>query len=63
MIKSGKEHLEQISDGRTVYVGDEKIKNVTTHPVFSRAAKTVADIYDLKHQSQYKDDKEHIENL
>ena len=28
MIKTGKEHLEQIRDGRTVYIGDEKIKDV-----------------------------------
>ena len=62
MIKSGKEHLEQINDGRTIFVGDEEIKNVTTHPAFKRAAATVAQLYDLKHQSEFKDDLSYEEN-
>ena len=42
MIKTGKDHLESLRDGRVVFIGDERIEDVTTHPAFRRAAKTVA---------------------
>ena len=32
MIKSGKDHLEQLRDGRVVFIGDEKVSDVTKHP-------------------------------
>ncbi|MGH7090733.1 MAG: 4-hydroxyphenylacetate 3-hydroxylase family protein [Stellaceae bacterium] len=48
MLRSGKEHLERLKDGRVVYVGDERIDDVTTHPLFRNAAHTVAALYDLK---------------
>jgi 4-hydroxyphenylacetate 3-monooxygenase len=48
MLRSGKEHLESLRDGRVVYVGGERIDDVTRHPAFSAAAHTVAGIYDMK---------------
>ena len=48
MLRSGKEHLETLRDGRLVYVGSERIDDVTRHPAFSGAARTVAAIYDMK---------------
>lgn len=48
MLKSGKEYLQSLRDGRVVYLGDEKIDDVTSHPAFRNAARTVADIYDMK---------------
>ena len=48
MLKSGREHLERLRDGRIVYVGDERIDDVTAHPYFRNAAQTVAAIYDMK---------------
>ena len=56
MIKTGDQHLEQLRDGRTVYIGDEKIDDVTCHPAFEKAAKTVAKLYDIKHENKYKND-------
>ena len=49
MLKSGSEHLRQIRDGRAVYIGAEKVDDVTTHPAFRNAARSMAAIYDLKH--------------
>ena len=46
MLRTGKEHLETLRDGRVVYVGGERVDDVTTHPAFREAAKTVAGIYD-----------------
>jgi len=48
MLRTGKEHLESLRDGRVVYVGGERIDDVTRHPYFREAAKTVAGLYDLK---------------
>jgi 4-hydroxyphenylacetate 3-monooxygenase len=48
MLRSGKEHLETLRDGRIVYVGSERVHDVTRHPAFREAAATVAAIYDMK---------------
>ena len=48
MLKTGKEHLEQLRDGRTVYIGSEKVTDVTAHPAFRNAARSIAAIYDMK---------------
>jgi 4-hydroxyphenylacetate 3-monooxygenase len=48
MLRTGIEHLESLRDGRVVYIGGEKVDDVTSHPAFRNAAATVAGIYDLK---------------
>ena len=48
MLRTGKEHLESLRDGRVVYIGSEKVDDVTSHPAFRNAAATVAAIYDMK---------------
>ena len=55
MLRTGKEHLESLRDGRVVYVGGERIDDVTTHPAFRAAAQTVAGIYDLKGDPAHRD--------
>src|SRR5690242_16172808 len=48
MLKTGAEHLEQLRDGRVVYIGGERVDDVTSHPAFRNAARSIAAIYDLK---------------
>jgi 4-hydroxyphenylacetate 3-monooxygenase len=48
MLRSGKEHLESIRDGRIVYIGSERVDDVTRHPAFRNVAQTVAALYDMK---------------
>lgn len=48
MLKTGAEHLESLRDGRVVYIGSEKVDDVTTHPAFRNAARSMASIYDMK---------------
>ncbi|HUK59906.1 MAG TPA: 4-hydroxyphenylacetate 3-hydroxylase N-terminal domain-containing protein [Stellaceae bacterium] len=55
MLRSGAEHLERLKDGRAVYVGSERIDDVTAHPYFQNAARTVAAIYDLKRDPKWRD--------
>jgi 4-hydroxyphenylacetate 3-monooxygenase len=48
MLKTGSEHLEQLRDGRVVYIGAERVDDVTTHPAFRNGARSMAAIYDMK---------------
>src|SRR5262249_39978065 len=48
MLISGKEKLERMRDGRAIYIGVERVDDVTRHPAFRNAARTIADLYDFK---------------
>ncbi len=55
MLLTGKEYLASIRDGRKVYIGSERVADVTTHPAFRNAAKSFADIYDRKRAPENRD--------
>lgn len=55
MLKSGKEHLQQLRDGRVVYIGGERVTDVTAHPAFKTGAKSLASIFDLKFDSKHRE--------
>ena len=46
MLKTGSEHLESLRDGRRVFIGGEKVTDVTKHPAFRNAARSFAMLYD-----------------
>ena len=48
MLKTGEQHLESLRDGRRIYIGDELVEDVITHPAFRNAAQSFAMIYDRK---------------
>ena len=48
MLISGEEKPARLRDGRVVYVGGERIDDVTRHPAFREGARTIAALYDLK---------------
>src|SRR6202790_1669435 len=48
MLVSGSEKLERMRDGRVVYIGSERVDDVTAHPAFRNGARTIAALYDLK---------------
>lgn len=48
MLRSGQDYLESLRDGRTVYLGSEKVEDVTTHPAFKNAARSIAEFFDIK---------------
>ena len=48
MLKSGDQHLQSLRDGRTIYIGKEAVTDVTAHPAFRNAARSMAAIYDMK---------------
>ena len=48
MLKTGKQYLEGLRDGRVIYIGSERVDDVTTHPAFRGGAQSMAALYDLK---------------
>ena len=55
MLRSGTQYLDGIRDGRIVYVGKERVDDVTAHPAFANAADMYAAMYDLKRVPQMRD--------
>jgi 4-hydroxyphenylacetate 3-monooxygenase len=52
-IRTGKQFLEGLKDGREIYLEGERVTDVTTHPHFARMAQTLAKVYDLQHDPKY----------
>jgi 4-hydroxyphenylacetate 3-monooxygenase len=52
---TGAEFLESLRDGREVYIYGERVPDVTTHPAFRNAARTIAKLYDALHDPATKD--------
>src|SRR5512145_2343374 len=47
MTRSGGEYVRRLRDGRTVLLNGERVADVTTHPAFAAAIRTVGRLYDL----------------
>ena len=62
MLKTGLEHLESLRDGRVVYIGSEKVTDVTSHPAFRNAAHSIAAIYDMKAAPENRDAASFVED-
>jgi 4-hydroxyphenylacetate 3-monooxygenase len=52
---TGAEYLASLRDGREVYIYGERVEDVTTHPAFRNAARSVARLYDALHDPKTKD--------
>src|SRR3954454_13890055 len=52
---TGAEYLESLRDGREVYIYGERVEDVTTHPAFRNAARTIARLYDALHDPKQKE--------
>jgi 4-hydroxyphenylacetate 3-monooxygenase len=46
-MRSGSEYFRSLSDGRQVFVDGERVVDVTQHPAFREAARSVARLYDI----------------
>ena len=55
MLRTGKQYLEALDDGRVVWVGDELVENVATHTKTRDYAQRIADFYDLHHRPDLQD--------
>ncbi|MDQ7864078.1 4-hydroxyphenylacetate 3-hydroxylase N-terminal domain-containing protein [Peribacillus frigoritolerans] len=48
-MMNGKEYLESLRDGRTVFLNSDKVDDVTTHPAYPNSARSIAQLYDALH--------------
>ncbi len=55
MLRTGDEYRESIRDGREVWIGGERVNDVTTHPMFKPLVDIRARIYDMAHEAQTRD--------
>jgi 4-hydroxyphenylacetate 3-monooxygenase len=62
MLRSGKDYLAAIRDGRCIYVGNELVRDVTAHAAFRNSARSFADIYDRKRSAEHVDAVSYEEN-
>jgi 4-hydroxyphenylacetate 3-monooxygenase/chlorophenol-4-monooxygenase component 2 len=55
MLRTGQQYLDSLNDGRVVWVGNEKIDNMATHPKTRDYAQRHADFYDLHHREDLRE--------
>ncbi|GIO20424.1 pyoverdin chromophore biosynthetic protein pvcC [Oceanobacillus oncorhynchi subsp. incaldanensis] len=54
-MMNGNEYLESLRDSRQVYLNGEKVDDVTAHPAYRNAARSIAQLYDAMHDPEKKD--------
>jgi 4-hydroxyphenylacetate 3-monooxygenase len=54
-MRTGAEFLRSLKDGRRVYLDGELVKDVTTHPAFRQAARSIANLYDIAAAPELRD--------
>ena len=62
MLRAGNDYLAAIRDGRRIYVGNELVRDVTTHEAFRNTARSFADLYDRKRAPEHRDSTSFEEN-
>jgi 4-hydroxyphenylacetate 3-monooxygenase len=53
MIRTGQQYRDSIRDGRQVWVNGERVRDVTTHPMFKPLVDIRARIYDMQHEPEH----------
>src|SRR6516162_3144124 len=54
-LRTGAEYLRSLNDGRQIFVDGEKVADVTKHPAFREAARSVARLYDIAAAPEMRD--------
>ena len=55
MSRTGDDYIHGLRDGRTVLLNGERVADVTAHPAFSGAIRTVGNLYDLAREPANRD--------
>ena len=55
MMRTGAQYLKALDDGRVVWVGNQKVDNVATHPATRDYARRTAEFFDLHHRPEFQD--------
>jgi 4-hydroxyphenylacetate 3-monooxygenase len=54
-IRTGEEYLEGLHDTREIWLGGERVVDVTTHPLLANMARSVAEYYDFQHRPEHRE--------
>lgn len=54
MLMTGGEYLDSLRDGRVIFVGSERVEDVTRHPGFAPTARSFARIWDARFDPRYR---------
>ncbi|CAI8028833.1 4-hydroxyphenylacetate 3-monooxygenase oxygenase component [Geodia barretti] len=54
-VRTGEQFLVGLRDDREVWLGGERVADVTFHPKMARMAQTLAGIYDLQHSPEFRE--------
>ena len=52
MIRTGQQYRDSIRDGRRIFIGGERVKDVTSHPMFKPLVDIRARFYDMQHDAK-----------
>ena len=55
MARTGAQYIDGLKDGRTVYVNGERVADVTEHPAFRAAVRSIAQLYDLAASPEHRE--------
>ncbi len=55
MLKTGKDHIDTLRDGRAIYLHGQRIEDTTTHPAYHNAIRSVADLFDFQCRPENRD--------
>src|SRR6202023_217579 len=55
MIRTGQQYRDSIREGRRIFVGGERVKDVTSHPMFKPLVDIRARFYDMQHDDKTRD--------
>jgi 4-hydroxyphenylacetate 3-monooxygenase oxygenase component len=54
-IRTGAEFIAGLRDSREVWLGNERVADVTAHPAFRGAIESLARLYDMQHEPEYRE--------
>src|SRR5262252_8068998 len=55
MARTGAQYIAGLKDGRTVYVNGERVADVTEHPAFRAAVRSIAQLYDVAASPEHRE--------
>jgi len=55
VLRTGKDYIESLRDGREVWIDGEQVQDVPTHPAFAPVVNVRARIYDLAREAGTRD--------
>jgi 4-hydroxyphenylacetate 3-monooxygenase len=47
-MKTGADHTHSLRDGRMVYLDGQVVQDVTAHPAYRNAVRSIAQLYDVQ---------------